>query len=77
MDDLGKRIRVAMGEEPADFVVAGASVFNAFIGAFEERDVLVAGGHVASVLPAGTVYDSGVSEPCGYSPSEAYGWRPG
>lgn len=77
MDHLGKRIRVAMGEEPADFVVAGASVFNVFIVAFEERDVLVAGGHVAAVLPAGTVYGPGVSEPCGYSPYEAYGRRPG
>lgn len=59
MDDLEKRIRVALGEEPADFAVAGASVFNVFTGAFEECDVLVAGGHIAAVLPAGTCEETG------------------
>jgi adenine deaminase len=48
---LRRRIRVALGAEPADLVLAGGQVVNVFTGRVEPADVAVADGHVAGVGP--------------------------
>ena len=66
MKPVQKLITVAQGREAADLLVRGAQVFNVFTGAFEERDVRVSGGYVASVLPPGALdgTDAGETAAC-------------
>ncbi len=47
--DLGHRLAVARGDEPADLVLRGGRVLSVFTGELLEADVAVAGGHVAGL----------------------------
>ena len=49
MPDLARRLAVARGDEPADLVVRGGSVFSAFTREWLETDVAVVDGHVAGL----------------------------
>jgi adenine deaminase len=49
--DLVRRIAVARGDEPADFVLSGGRVLSVFTGEFLEADVAIVGHHVAGVGP--------------------------
>jgi len=47
--DLGRRLAVARGDEPADTVLAGGRVLSVFTGELLEADVVIAGSHIAGV----------------------------
>ena len=47
--DLGHRLAVARGDEPADLVLSGGRVLSVFTGELLEADVAIAGEHVAGV----------------------------
>src|ERR687886_2528747 len=49
MPDLGHRIAVARGDEPADVVVRGGRVFSVFTREWLEADVAIADGYVAGL----------------------------
>src|ERR671933_1737388 len=49
MPDLGHRIAVARGDEPADLVVRGGRVFSVFTREWLEADVAIADGYVAGL----------------------------
>ncbi len=46
---LRRRIRVALGQEPGDLLIAGGRVLNVFNRRVEPADVVVADGHIAGV----------------------------
>jgi adenine deaminase len=49
MPDLARRLAVARGDEPADLVVRGGSVFSVFTREWLETDVAVVDGYVAGL----------------------------
>jgi adenine deaminase len=49
MPDLARRLAVARGDEPADLVIRGGSVFSAFTREWLEGDVAIADGYVAGL----------------------------
>jgi adenine deaminase len=49
VQQLGRRLAVARGDEPADVVIAGGTVLSVFTGELLEADVAVAGEHVAAI----------------------------
>lgn len=51
MTNIEKLLAVARGDTPADLAIMGGQVFNSFLGTFEPRDVLIADGHIAAILP--------------------------
>jgi adenine deaminase len=44
-----RRLRVALGNEPADLIVSGGSVVNVFTGELERGDVAIVDGRIAGV----------------------------
>jgi adenine deaminase len=46
---LARRVRVALGQEPGDLLLAGGRVVNVFTRRVEEADVIIADGRVAGV----------------------------
>ncbi len=46
---LGRRIRVALGHEPADLLISGGQVVNIFNRRVEPADVVIADGRIAGV----------------------------
>jgi adenine deaminase len=46
---LARRIRVALGQEPGDLLLAGGHVVNVFTRRVEKADVVIADGHIAGV----------------------------
>ncbi len=46
---LGRRIRVALGHEPADLLITGGQVVNVFNRRVEPADVVIADGRIAGV----------------------------
>ncbi len=51
IERLQRRIRVALGQEPGDMLLAGGTVVNVFTGAVERADVVIADGWIAGVGP--------------------------
>lgn len=49
MTDLGRRLAVARGDEPADLVVRGGRVFSVFTREWLDVDVAIADGYVAGL----------------------------
>jgi adenine deaminase len=49
VDDLGRRLAVARGDEPADLVVRGGHVFSVFTREWLDADVAIADGVVAGL----------------------------
>jgi adenine deaminase len=49
MPDLGRRLAVARGDEPADLVIRGGRVFSAFTREWLEGDLAIADGYVAGL----------------------------
>jgi adenine deaminase len=49
MPDLARRLAVARGDEPADLVIRGGSVFSAFTREWLEGDLAIADGYVAGL----------------------------
>ncbi len=54
MKPIRSLIAVAQGFAPADTAVVNAQVFNVYTGSFATRDILVAQGYIAAVLPPGS-----------------------
>jgi adenine deaminase len=48
---LQRRLRVALGQEPGDLLIAGGEVVNVFTRRIERADVVVADGWIAAVGP--------------------------
>jgi adenine deaminase len=49
MPDLARRLAVARGDEPADLVIRGGSVFSAFTREWLQGDLAIADGYVAGL----------------------------
>jgi adenine deaminase len=49
MPDLARRLAVARGDQPADLVIRGGSVFSAFTREWLEGDLAIADGYVAGL----------------------------
>src|SRR6266496_6672078 len=49
MADLGRRLAVARGDEPADLVVRGGRVLSVFTREWLEADIAIADGYVAGL----------------------------
>ncbi len=49
VQQLRRRIRVALGQEPGDLLLCGGAVVNVFTGRVEKADVVVADGWIAGV----------------------------
>ncbi len=46
---IGRRIRVALGQEPGDLLITGGQVVNVFNRRVEPADVVIADGRIAGV----------------------------
>ena len=53
VDELMRLRRVAVGAEPADVIIRGGRVLALHTGEILERDVIIAGRHIAAVTPVG------------------------
>ena len=48
-ETIGRRIRVARGQEPGDLLITGGQVVNVFNRRVEPADVVIADGRIAGV----------------------------
>ncbi len=50
-DAIARRIRVAMGQEPADLIIRGARIFHLADESFETADIAISGDTIAGIGP--------------------------